>query len=180
MLVAFFTSCSDNSSNENSDDNSKLVSQKENKRTPDSKYLRWVGDSEYQTGIDDSTFKPCYGEYRVKQYFNYGNGLVYEGEKTALVNIFKEKFQSVDTAKSGFIRIRFIVNCEGKTGRFRLTSSDKNFQPAQFAACITDQLMTITKSLDGWLPLPDTTSPEDYYQYLVFKIEDGRLTEIMP
>ncbi|HKK38289.1 MAG TPA: hypothetical protein VJ949_02605, partial [Cryomorphaceae bacterium] len=82
--------------------------------------------------------------------------------------------------ESGWVRIRFVVNCRGESGRFRMICSDEHYESREFDARITDQLMAITKSLDGWKPLPDSENPDEYYQYLVFKIENGDLIEILP
>lgn len=49
-----------------------------------------------------------------------------------------------------------------------------------YDARITDQLMTLTRNLNGWLPQYDMGDSQDYYQYLIFKIEEGRLIELLP
>ena len=146
---------------------------------PKSKYLRWVGDSEFNAELDDEQFQPCFGDNQVKQYFNFSDGLSYEGEKTALVKEFEERYQPVTTEQSGWIRVRFIVNCKGDTGRFRVMGADKNYNEFEFDETITNQLLEITKSLDKWIVLPQD-KPGDYYQYLMFKINNGNLIEIMP
>ncbi len=144
------------------------------------KYLRWVGDIEADAEIDGDVFELCYSEARVKQYFNFSQGLQYEGEKLAIDEVFRQEYQAVDVPQSGWIRIRFIVNCKGESGRFRLTASDPQYQAQDFDPLVTDQLLSITQSLKGWKPLPDREDPRDYYQYLTFKIENGALKEILP
>lgn len=157
-----------------------IVSCNSNTNNPEeSKYLRWVGDSEYDALMDDSAFQICHKESDVYQYFNFSQGMKYSGERTALRKAF-EVYQNVDVPESGMVRIRFVVNCKGETGRFRLITSDFNYQPFTFDARITDQLLEITKSLDGWIPLPNLEEPKDYYQYLIFKIENGEIKEILP
>jgi hypothetical protein len=146
----------------------------------DSEYLRWVGDAEFNPEIDREAFQLCGGENQVKQYFNFSEGLQYQGEKSALIQFFMEKYRPVESEQSGWIRIRFIVNCKGETGRFRMISSDENYVPQKFDPAITTQLMALTQSLEGWKLLPTAEEPEDYYQYLVFKIQNGTITEIMP
>lgn len=145
----------------------------------ESKYLRWVGDSEFDPQLDDSTFQICYNESSVYQYFNFSQGMKYAGERTTLRKAF-EAYQNVDVPESGMVRIRFVVNCKGETGRFRLISSDANYQPFTFDSRITDQLLEITKSLDGWMPLPNLEEPMDYYQYLIFIIDNGQIKDILP
>jgi len=146
----------------------------------DSKYLRWVGDSVSNVAIDTLGFQICSSEYFVKQYFHFDKGLQYKGEKKKLVALFKDKYIPVDIDQSGWIRIRFIVNCKGETGRFRIIESDLNYQERNFDQRITNQLLNITQSLDGWEIQTKNNKPKDYYQYLIFKIINGDLIEIMP
>ena len=145
-----------------------------------SKYLRWVGDSEFDSTIDSEEFKLCQGEKNVLQYFNFSDGLVYEGEKRALDKYFYDNYRPIENNQSGWIRVRFIVNCKGKTGRFRLIASDENYQPTIFDPQITDQLLALTKELDGWIIQSQNNIERDYYQYLVFKMKAGKIEEIMP
>lgn len=60
------------------------------------KYLRWVGDIEADTEIDGDVFQLCHSEARVKQYFNFSQGMQYEGEKTAIVEAFRCSYETVE------------------------------------------------------------------------------------
>lgn len=145
------------------------------------KYLRWVGDIAYNETKDDPEFKLCNTDNDIFQYHNVANGPQYEGEKITLIEAFHHQYEPVKIeGQSGMIRLRFIVNCEGETDRFRLISADENYQPFTFSAKITDQLMAITKSLKGWKPLDLDGQPLDYYQYLIFIMKDGEIVKIMP
>ena len=145
-----------------------------------SKYLSMVGDIAHNPKLDNPNFTLC-NEKNTKQYHNLNEEMQYEGEKYALNNIFTTQYKPTGgVTDSGMIRIRFMVNCKGQTGRFRLISSGYDYKEKQFDKTITDQLMTITKSLKGWKILTDKTGPKDYYQYLIFKISDGQIKEILP
>jgi len=78
------------------------------------------------------------------------------------------------------IRIRFIVNCAGDTGRFRILGMDKDYKQKEFSPSITDQILSITKSLTGWKTKTSNGETYDYYQYLIFKIDKGQIKEILP
>ena len=78
------------------------------------------------------------------------------------------------------IRIRFIVNCYGNTGRFRIIGSDENYNEMEFDSRITNQLLKITRALDEWGIKSDGHKSIDYYQFLIFRINNGQLIEIMP
>lgn len=144
-------------------------------------YLRWVGDIEQDDKQDDKAFGLCRTEAEVFQYFNTQKGFRYKGEKKALVEVFTQKYRPLKRKnQSGWIRIRFIVNCKGEAGRFRLIQSNENYEEFEFDAKIVNQLLQITKSLDGWEILEHKEQAIDYYLYLVFKMKDGEIKEILP
>lgn len=143
--------------------------------------FRWVGDIEQNNQIDKLDFKVCNGDDQILQYFNLGKGPVYGKEKSSIINTFKSKYKPLnDKTQNGLIRIRFIVNCEGKSGRFRVLQSDYNYQKIQFNKTITTQLLNITKDIIDWKIQFRKEKPIDYYMYLIFKIDNGQLTEILP
>jgi hypothetical protein len=147
-------------------------------------YPKHTGDIDFDEKIDKSDFKLCYPDY-IYQYFNTSKGVEYTGEKIALEKEVREKYLPADLkGESGLIRIRFIVNCKGETDRFRLISMDTDYHPKTFDKSITDQLMEISKNLKGWEPkLYENDGKEytiDYYQYLIFKLKDGHITQILP
>ncbi|MBK8111273.1 MAG: hypothetical protein IPK46_13515 [Saprospiraceae bacterium] len=78
------------------------------------------------------------------------------------------------------MRVRFIVNCKGETGRFRLLVSDLQFKEAALSKELTSQLMQITKGIKGWQIIYHEGKNRDYYQYLTFKIVNGDIKEILP
>ena len=144
-------------------------------------YFRHIGDSEYIDELDDPDFELCYGDEEVYQYFNNSEGLEYEGEKIAIIEQFKKEYNTEQVKKeSGLIRIRFIVNCKGETDRFRLIGRDSYYEDKVFDSSITTQILSITKSLKGWKSKILDGNSIDYYQYLIFKLKDGQIIEILP
>lgn len=157
-----------------------LISLAQEKSEHKSVYPNYVGDIEFNVTIDNKDFELCNSKH-IFQYFNNSGGLEYEGEKLAIEKEFTEKYKSeIVINETGLIRINFVVNCKGKTDRFRLISMDENYEEKFFAPTITDQLMRITKNLNGWKGKKYKGKDIDYYQYLIFKIENGQLKEILP
>lgn len=144
------------------------------------KYFGDLGEIPFDEKLDDINFKVCHEDLTTT--FNYGGfGLVYEGEKRKLVETIKEKFNYPKTkGQTGFITIRFIINCEGKTGRFRVIEMDLNLMAKKFDNDISNQILNITKSLDGWKSMERWEKKWDVQQYLTFKFEDGIITDILP
>jgi hypothetical protein len=149
-----------------------------------SKYPASTGDIDFDPYLDKKDFQLC-GKGYGYQYFNDGKGVLYEGEKKAIEQSFKTRYKSQNALKqTGLIRIRFIVNCKGETDRFRLIGMDEKYQEKTFDKSITEQLLMIAKEFKGWKPKTFQFKNEvlayDFYQYLIFKIKDGEITEILP
>lgn len=140
-----------------------------------------VGDIQFDPKLDDPNFKPC-NPQQVHQYYNFGNGLMYEGEKRAIEGLFTNEYKNKQSYENqtGYISIRFVVNCEGKTGMFRVSEMSDSFADRKFDQTLVKQLLDITKKLNKWGTPSNGTTKFDYYQYLLFKIQNGALVEIMP
>ena len=87
----------------------------------------------------------------------------------------------LDSNENGYIRIRFMVNCKGKIGRFSLQEMDRDYKEKRFPIEITQQLFDLVSQLDGWLPSKwKQSEPVDYYVHVGFKIKNGKIEEILP
>ena len=139
-----------------------------------------IGYIALDAALDDPAFKLCAPNY-VWIYSPF-NGVGYKGEKPALVNAFKSQFRPIeDPISNGYITIRFMVNCEGKSGRFRLTQIDEEYAlSGNIDSGVVDQILEITKSLDGWQRNYYEGTYYDYHQYLTFKIKKGNIIEYLP
>lgn len=142
-----------------------------------------VGDIAFDQAMDDENFKLC-NERNIKQYYVRWSSDVpagYKGEKRTFEEIIWKKYEyPVSKEQNGYVTIRFIVNCEGKSGRFRIEAMDFDYQPFQFDAKITEQLLEAVKGLNDWIPVRRKEKSYDFYQYLTFKIKDGQIIKVLP
>ncbi len=139
-----------------------------------------MGNIEFDEKIDDPNFKVC-DEDQVRQYYNFSKGFQYKGEKARVHEHFKNGLKDKEQVdETGFLTIRFIVNCEGVTGRFRIQGMDAGYNEKEFNKEIVAEFLVLTKKLDGWVIGEEEGIKRDYYQYLTFKLENGKLREIMP
>ena len=143
--------------------------------------LRHVGDILEDSELDTTNFQPCHEDLTF-QYYNFGNGIQYQGEKAAIVEIFNNEFiANPANQDNGYVTIRFIVNCKGESGRFRVIELDNNYNKTTLSLDIVNQIADIVRRLDGWkIGEFDNGKVYDYYQYLTFKISNGQITDIMP
>lgn len=145
-------------------------------------YLRFVGDIEPDAVVDDPGFTICSENGPVMQYFKTGEGFRFEGEKTALLKAIQSEYKPFGNAAlpTGYVRIRFVVNCNGNAGRFRVLTSDSNFEPVNFDKELTNQFVHILSQLDGWKKMIKNETALDYYTYIIVKLENGIMKEILP
>ncbi|PKF72896.1 hypothetical protein [Chryseobacterium sp. PMSZPI] len=148
-----------------------------------SKYPKTVGDIEFDTTQDAADFKKCGKAKDWPVSFQYYQGVKqfdYKGEKIAIVEkLNKENIESEKNI-NGYITVRFLVNCEGKTGLFRLKHMNSEWKDAMLDQELENKLLQFTKSLDGWKPKEIEGFKVDYYQYLTYKIENGKVSEVLP
>jgi hypothetical protein len=142
-----------------------------------------VGDIPFDERNDSPDFKVC-NEGNIEQYYIRASTDIapgYQGEKKGLEREILEAYHfPVTKNEDGYLTIRFIVNCNGETGRFRIESMDFDYQEKSFKPQITDQLLEIVKSLDGWIPRKRNGQNLDFYQYLTFRMEEGQIVKILP
>lgn len=129
----------------------------------------------------NSKYTVC-NEHRIDEYFNREPETKHKGGKRYLEKYFLEKYSSpYDTTQNGYIRIRFIVNCNEETGRFSIQQTDINYKEIKFKYEIASQLFLLTKSLTEWINnSPNKRESNDTYKHLTFKIKNGQIEEILP
>ena len=145
-----------------------------------SKYPADVGDIEFDEKLDDLNFKICPNDKFTFQYYNTGNAMEYSGEKIEIERKLESLNIKNNEQQNGYITIRFLVNCEGNTGKFRVQQLDENYKKILFDEKFTNQILKFTKNLNGWVIKEYEGSKVNYYQYLTYKIEDGKISEILP
>lgn len=138
-----------------------------------------VGDIAYDPALDDSGYHICNPQV-VLQYYNTPS--YYKNNKRTIELHFKNRYKPPVTTdeQSGFLTIRFVINCNGQTGRFRLYELDNNYQPHTFNKQISSQLLQLTKELRGWQPASYKGKSYDSYQYITFKLKKGAIECITP
>jgi len=138
-----------------------------------------VGDFAFNAALDDSSFTVCNPKI-VFQYYNTPG--YYKQHKREIEHYFKSHYQPVaqGTSGTGYLTIRFIINCSGQTGRFRVYELDANYQPAKFDARITSQLLKLARELRGWQPAVYKNTIYDSYQYITFQLKKGAIACVLP
>jgi len=142
-----------------------------------------VGDIQFNASIDNKDFKVC-DENNIKQYYSRyssDNPAGYKGEKRNIEQPFLKAYKyPISKNQTGYITIRFLVNCHGESDRFRVEEMDFKYNSKVFNSKISSQLLNITKQLKDWIPRNGNNQNYDFYQYLTFKIKSGQIIKILP
>lgn len=145
---------------------------------PSSNYLAHVGDIPFDPSKDDPGFIVCDTQY-VLQY--YSTASWYKDNKKEIAQFLTSRFTPSDTLyQTGYITIRFIINCKGETGRFRMYELDSSYQAFHFSKKISGQLLQLVKQVKGWQPAKYDNHVFDSYQHIIFRIRNGKIISISP
>lgn len=138
-----------------------------------------VGDITFDKKTDDPQFKIC-NPGNVYQY--YAVNTTYKGGTKAIKKFLLSnyKFEPDFAGITGYITIRFIVNCKGQTGWFRIQQLNSSYQITQFNKKAVGELLNLTKKLNAWIPGKFNGVTRDSYYYLNFKLTGGHLKDITP
>ena len=139
----------------------------------------WINPKESMS--DDREFRLCGHEMRIADYYNSTpRGDYFHGKSalkdTVIAHLDKEKLFD----QEGMLTFRFVVNCEGKAGRFIARGYDPHHQPMKFRKETVDHLFSIMQKLEEWRPVVLQDEARDAYFYYTFKIKDGEVTDILP
>ncbi len=133
-------------------------------------YPDHVGDIAPDPELDNLDFKTC-SKGKIPQY--YALGADYRVANKVLMDHFGTVTLPDNTPK-GYYTIRFVVNCEGRIGRLREQSMNTDYQEMEFRKDLKATIRTRLLAFDQW------PQGRDFYQYLTFKIEGGKISEVLP
>lgn len=128
-----------------------------------------------------SGFEICGQEKSIADYYNSTPDGDYLHGKAALIDtIFSNLDEEQLMNQTGMLTFRFVVNCEGKAGRFIARGYDLNYQPFDFPEETVRHLYSLMLRLKEWQPVVIREEPQDAYFYFTFKLNNGKITDILP
>jgi len=125
--------------------------------------------------INTSNFKMCL-DSRPYEYYNFDPDISYtHGNNSLLKLLIKD---APTTKGNGFITIHFAINCDGKVGRFGLEQMDTKYQSASYDPKLIKHLIQEISKITEW-NLPEKIQT-DTHRFLMFKVTNGKITEVWP
>ncbi|WCO01944.1 hypothetical protein [Psychroserpens ponticola] len=131
-----------------------------------------------ETALLNEGFNICDENY-ILQYYNTQE-LPYPNGKNGFRNYINLAYVNDNYPDSGYLNIRFIINCEGEVGRFVIHENNLDLEPNTFSENLKNQLFKLTSEAKGWKPIFLHEDNRDSYMYVSYRIEHGEITEIIP
>lgn len=142
------------------------------------KYTRAIGYLEPDNRDFTEDFKKCSDTLPIGFYHSAAPH-VYKGSKRTFVKYIQENYKNQGFSDSGFLNLRFLINCRGDIGDMEVNELDNDFLPSDLNDAMVEQLINLSVNEQNWR-LPNIDKPYDVYMYLIYKIENGDITEILP
>ena len=142
-------------------------------------YTNYIGYLDPETTISDNSFEIC-GTGEIIGTHHGLPKIAYKPNKGIFDKTVRAKYQNKGYIDSGYLNFRFIVNCHGETGRFEIIQMNLDLEETKLNPEMVDQLFSLTASSENWNGYAIKEQPIDYYMYVSYKIENGKITEILP
>ncbi|MDH7446415.1 hypothetical protein [Aquimarina sp. 2201CG14-23] len=141
------------------------------------KYPQYIGKIDAEKAIKSKGFELCSGG-KIRGYYHSAAPAIYKGSKLSFKNKILDSFNKNGYNDYGYLNLRFNVNCKGETGNVIVSELNTDLEPATLDQNLVNELFNLSVQSENW----QITNEEDvnYYIYLLFKIEDGKVTEILP
>lgn len=95
-------------------------------------------------------------------------------------NTILSEYKSESYSDSGYLNFRFLVNCEGKAGRFEINELNLDLEEIDLNDQMVKELLNLTALETHWATFYINGEPKNYYMYILYRIENGKIIEILP
>ncbi len=136
---------------------------------------RHVGDIYFNDSLDSEEFHLC-DDQHILQYYSIGTH--YFGGKRAIKKQLLDLFPVDGFTDSGLLTVRFVVNCQGKTGRYRAKMINPSLKEIDVLDKNLAQIYKAISKLNNWQPGTVQKQFRDSYCQISFRIKNGQIIDI--
>ena len=72
------------------------------------------------------------------------------------------------------------MNCEGNAGWFEIIEMNLDLEESPLDKKMVETLFNFTSNPKRWKSLSYKEQPQNYYMYISYRVENGKVTEIIP
>ena len=128
-------------------------------------------------GIELDSVQP-HAHKSLEGFYHSSAPKIYKGSKYQFRQNLLAAFNAGKYQDSGYFNLRFYISNKGKVWLYEVNEMDFDFNSTQFTPGLKEELIALSLKKDNWNPY----SEEDlnYYMHLTYRIENGKITEIIP
>lgn len=147
--------------------------------TTDKPYKNYIGYIDQEKALLNDVYSLCDDGGIYHTYSSAGLDAYANTKRQFRINL-AESYQGDTFNDSGYINFRFLVNCEGNPGWFEIIQMNLDLEETELDSKMVDTLFSFTALSKNWKPLEFKEEPGNYYMYLSYRIENGKVVEIIP
>jgi len=104
---------------------------------------------------------------------------IYKGGKPAFRKYIQNNFSGKEYNDDGYLNFRFLIDCNGEIGDYEINPLNTELEIAPLNKNLVNELSKLTLRKENWNSLK-TKEIRDLYMYIIYKIENGEVVEILP
>ncbi|WP_272150830.1 hypothetical protein [Tenacibaculum aiptasiae] len=148
--------------------------------TENKPFKHYVGYIDTDKALLNDTYKLC-KDVGIMHTYSSASLSAYNGSKKQFRDSLNATFNANSTyTDSGYLNFRFLVNCEGNAGWFEIIEMDLDLNESPLNSKMVDELFKFTSNSSHWNVISYEDEPHNYYMYISYRIENGKVTEIIP
>lgn len=136
-------------------------------------YENQIGDTPFDPALDRSDFKLCDSTNVIhkRALVTYKGGI--KALEKELIKNYNSKTEH--SAFTGYFIIRFVINCNNESGRYRLEVLDSSFQSIEAPKALENHVLESFKKLKRWNHAVYEGKDYDCYKFVTLKMIKGQL-----
>lgn len=138
-----------------------------------------IGWIPFDKNLDDPNFIVC-DELNIEEYYqvapSYGEGMP---AIRKYIWAYKPLLDPL-CEQDGYVIIRFVINCQGRTDRYRTKFMSLNYiDESSLNAQLQKKINQVVRNMGNWTPGKYEGRTYDCYQHLKFLFKDSQLVDVL-
>ena len=147
--------------------------------TENKPYKTYIGYIDLEKALLNTQYELC-DKGAIYNTYSSASLPAYKGSKKRFRDHIQSTFNTNNFTDSGYLNFRFLVNCEGNAGWFEIIQMNLDLEETTLNKPMVDSLFKITSNSENWEIIEYNEAPRNYYMYVSYRIENGKVTEIIP
>lgn len=148
--------------------------------TTDKPYKHYIGYIDQEKALLNDRYELCYDGNLYHTYNGAGLKAYFETKKRFRNSLEKSYNATENYMSSGYLNFRFLVNCEGNPGWFKVIQMNLDLVESKLDKNMVDELLKFTSDPVHWNSIEYKGNAVNYYMYVSYRLENGKVTEIIP